>query len=97
MSMDMITLQIRISGKVQGVWFRASAKDAALSNGVRGKVWNDANGDVVAIAQGPLERLQDFVQWCHQGPQLARVENVEVNQFETDEVFAAFEITKHEL
>ena len=92
--MNIITLRIRISGKVQGVWFRASAKDSALSIGIKGKVWNEPNGDVGVIAQGAQEKLEEFIQWSHHGPQLARVENVEVNQFETDEVFSSFEIVR---
>ena len=90
----MITVSLRISGKVQGVWYRASAKDAALGIGIKGKVWNERNGDVGAIAQGTREQIDAFVLWCKEGPPLAKVQDVKVENVNTAEIFDSFEITR---
>jgi len=90
----MITVRLHISGKVQGVWYRASAKDAAIQLGVNGKVWNENNGDVGAIVQGTQEQIDAFVDWCRKGPPLARVNEVAVEQYEVNEIFTAFGITR---
>jgi acylphosphatase len=90
----MVTLQLRISGKVQGVWYRASAKDAAISFGVKGKVWNESNGDVGVIAQGEKENVDAFVSWCWQGPPLASVKDVIVQALETEDIYSSFDISK---
>lgn len=91
----MITISLRISGKVQGVWFRASAKDAAISIGVKGKVWNEPNGDVGAIAQGTQEQIDAFIDWCKKGPPLARVSDVKVAYVTSSEIYDSFEITRN--
>ena len=90
----MITVSLRISGKVQGVWYRASAKDAALGIGIKGKVWNERNGDVGAVAQGTREQIDAFVKWCKEGPPLAKVQDVKVENVNTAEIFDSFEITR---
>ena len=68
--------KLHISGKVQGVWYRASAKDKAISLGLTGKVWNEKDGSVGAIVQGPVNKILEFIDWCKKGPQLSQVENV---------------------
>jgi len=90
----METVRLHISGKVQGVWYRASAKDKAISLGLTGKVWNERNGDVAILAQGSHNQIMKFVEWCKVGPPLAKVEEVKVENVETTEVFSSFEITK---
>ena len=90
----MITVSLRISGKVQGVWYRASAKDAALGIGIKGKVWNERNGDVSAVAQGTREQIDAFVKWCKEGPPLAKVQEVKVENVDTVEIFDSFKITR---
>jgi acylphosphatase len=91
----MITVALRISGKVQGVWFRASAKDAAISIGIRGKVWNEPNGDVGALAQGTQDQIDAFIDWCKQGPPLAHVTDVKVENVVSSETYESFEITRY--
>ncbi len=71
---------ILITGQVQGVWYRASAQRKASELGLRGFVKNMPNGSVYAEAEGPAESLQAFVNWCHRGPELARVEKVEARE-----------------
>lgn len=90
----MQTIRLHIIGKVQGVWYRASTKDKAISLGLTGQVWNDPDGSVRAIAQGAEEQLAELVSWCHEGPQLAKVEEVIVNDHPTEIIYPAFEITK---
>lgn len=73
-------LTIRVSGKVQGVFFRASTKEQADFFGVKGFVRNEVNGDVYIEAEGEEVRLQEFLKWCGQGPSRARVDNVNVEE-----------------
>lgn len=64
---------IRVSGKVQGVFFRVSAKDEADRLGITGLVRNEPDGSVLIDAEGPPETLALFADWCRQGPPRARV------------------------
>jgi acylphosphatase len=66
-------LLIRVSGKVQGVFFRASAKDEADRLGITGIVRNEPDGSVFIDAEGQPEALTLFTHWCRQGPPRARV------------------------
>ncbi len=88
------TVKIQITGKVQGVWFRASAKDEALILGLKGKVWNNPDHSVGAIAQGPDEKISAFVEWCKKGPPLARVEDVLVDDLNSAISYQTFEISR---
>ncbi len=90
----MKTFQLRITGKVQGVWYRASAKDKALSLGLKGKVWNERDGAVGVVVQGTDQNLSQFIEWCKEGPVLAEVDEVIVNGVSVDNVYTSFEITK---
>ena len=67
-----------ISGRVQGVFYRASAQQEAMRLGLVGEVRNLPDGSVEAIAEGPKERIEDFIAWCRRGPPAAEVENVRV-------------------
>lgn len=91
----MVTVSLRISGKVQGVWYRASAKDAAIGIGIKGKVWNERNGDVGVIVQGTQEQIDTFIKWCKEGPPLAKVQDVKVEDVNTEEIYNSFEITRN--
>lgn len=71
---------ITIQGKVQGVWYRASAQAAARQLGLVGFVKNLPDGQVYAEAEGPESDLQEFVKWCQRGPELAKVELVQVTE-----------------
>ena len=75
-------LNIYISGRVQGVWYRASARKKALELGLKGRVSNLPDGRVYAEAEGTRAQLNAFVEWCQQGPELARVDGVEVAEGE---------------
>lgn len=73
-------LNIRVQGKVQGVWFRATTKKIADQMHIKGFVRNEADGSVYIEAEADAETLFKFVLWCHQGPEGARVEKVETQE-----------------
>jgi acylphosphatase len=74
------TLQIIVTGTVQGVYFRQSAKEKAVSLGIKGTVKNTADGTVSIIASGDHKSLQKLIDWCCVGPSKAEVANVHVEK-----------------
>ena len=70
---------IKITGIVQGVYFRATTWDKARELGVKGFVRNQADGSVYIEAEGDEAVLKKFIDWCHSGPAAARVDQVEVD------------------
>lgn len=87
-------VRLRITGRVQGVFFRQSAKEEALRLGLCGWVRNTWDGDVEATVQGPPAGVDEFVSWCHQGPPHAWVESVEVEETEATEQFQTFRVVR---
>ena len=73
---------IKIYGKVQGVFFRASTREKAKELGVNGFVENLENGAVYIEAEGSKEKLEELVKWCHEGPASAEITKVEVEERE---------------
>lgn len=76
--MDMVRARVFISGRVQGVFFRASTREEARQAGVRGWVQNLSDGRVEAVFEGERAAVQQLISWCHRGPPAAEVENVVV-------------------
>lgn len=70
-------VQLRIRGRVQGVSFRAYARDEARRLGLVGWVRNLPDGSVEAVAEGPRTVLDRFVAWCQTGSPRAEVEHVD--------------------
>jgi acylphosphatase len=70
-----------ITGRVQGVWFRASTKREAERLGVTGHAANLADGSVEVIACGAPEAVEALIAWLHRGPPQARVERVAVEDW----------------
>jgi acylphosphatase len=68
--------QFFISGRVQGVYFRAATQSCARKLGLTGWVRNLPDGRVQALAQGSFTALQEFEKWLWQGPEDAEVEKV---------------------
>ncbi len=68
----------RITGRVQGVWFRGSTQDRAVALGVTGWARNEPDGSVTVFACGDYDAVDRLVAWLHDGPRLARVDTVEV-------------------
>ena len=84
---------LRIHGTVQGVSFRASARDQARRLKLGGWVRNLADGDVEAMAEGGPDDVDAFIQWCHQGPAEADVESVTLTEEKPKKgEFSTFEI-----
>lgn len=89
----MPAVQLLIRGKVQGVFFRASAKDVADEIGIRGWVKNTEEGDVEILASGSHDQLQKFIEWCKIGPRRAIVTNVEVTNVD-EQNFKSFDVIR---
>lgn len=89
----MPTISLTISGKVQGVFFRQSTRDFAISLGLTGFVENKTGGDVYIVATGPKEKLDHLIAWSRQGPPKALINNVTVAQL-PDQVFESFTIRR---
>jgi acylphosphatase len=66
-----------ITGRVQGVFYRASARSEAERQGLTGWVRNRDDGAVEAVAEGSEAALQAFIAWCRRGPPAARVDRIE--------------------
>jgi acylphosphatase len=74
--------RVRIRGRVQGVWFRASTAERAGQLGLCGRAENSPDGSVLVHAAGPPEALARLIEWLHRGPPMARVDAVEVEVME---------------
>ncbi|MCX6765750.1 MAG: acylphosphatase [Candidatus Moranbacteria bacterium] len=70
-------LRIKIYGRVQGVFFRHSAREKAEELGISGFARNEPDGTVYIEAEGGKVKLEKFLEWCRKGPPLARVEKVD--------------------
>lgn len=77
MSAGLRRVRVLISGGVQGVSYRASARREAQRLGVCGWVRNLADGRVEAVLEGRAEAVEQMLTWCHRGPEYARVDGVE--------------------
>lgn len=78
MSDETVTRQLRIHGRVQGVYYRASMVAEATRLGLHGWVRNRADGSVEALAQGGAPAVQALLDWARRGPPQALVERVDV-------------------
>lgn len=78
----METVHLIISGKVQGVFYRASAKKKAEEFNITGWIKNTKNGDVEAMITGEIEDIGQFVKWCKSGPDRASVTDVILHKAE---------------
>lgn len=76
----MIRVSLIISGKVQGVFFRALAWEKAKELGVKGWAANEADGTVHIIAEGSENQVNELIDWCHSGPSTAQVEKVDIEK-----------------
>jgi len=72
-----VAVEVRINGRVQGVWFRAWTRGEATALGLAGWVRNEADGAVRALLVGPRAAVDEMLARCREGPPLARVDSVE--------------------
>jgi acylphosphatase len=73
---------IKVYGKVQGVFFRSTTTDLANELNIKGRVKNEQDGSVFIQAEGSQEKLNRFIEWCQNGPENAEVERVETSEDE---------------
>ena len=88
----MKNVHVKISGRVQGVFFRASTKQKAEQLGLKGWVRNTPDGRVEAIFEGEEHLIKYMLEWCNQGPPLARIDKVEVKNQNPTNGFEGFSI-----
>jgi len=88
----MKAVRFLIGGKVQGVWFRASARDQAVALNLRGFARNLADGRVEVLAIGDDDAVEQLAQWLHFGPPQARVDELERIETEEDVHVDGFEL-----
>ena len=81
-----------VKGKVQGVFFRQALKVMAKKKNVFGCVKNLKDGRVEAILEGEDVNVSSLVEWCHEGPANARVEDVEIRNEKYKGEFSKFEV-----
>ena len=88
----MKAVRFLIGGKVQGVWFRASARDQAVALNLRGFARNLADGRVEVLAIGDDDAIEQLAQWLRFGPERAQVDELERIETEEDVDVDGFEI-----
>ena len=89
----MKAIKAKVTGKVQGVYFRQHTLNKAQELGVRGFVRNEADKSVYLEAEGEEQAVNELLAWCHRGPRLARVDEVVV-ELQTPQGFSSFEIIR---
>lgn len=85
-------INVIISGDVQGVGFRAWARGVARKLGLVGWVKNREEGSVEVVAEGEKKELEKLIMDCHDGPDMAMVEMVDVTWEEPTDEFVGFEV-----
>ncbi len=83
---------LKITGKVQGVFYRDSSREKAQQLGLSGYAKNMQDGSVEALVQGEESAIKAFVDWAAQGPPSAEVENVEVKWQSPGDTLSGFDI-----
>jgi acylphosphatase len=85
-------LRLLISGRVQGVFFRAAAAQESQGRGLRGWARNLPDGRVEVVAEGARKNLLMLMAWAHRGPPAARVEEVEEHWSQAQGMAAGFAV-----
>ena len=89
---DTLTVNMKITGKVQGVGFRYFVLRQAQKLGINGWVSNKSNGNVEAFAQGEKADLERFISKVKEGPSFSRVEDVSLNWVNEADQYFGFEL-----
>lgn len=90
---DTTTVQLRISGRVQGVWYRGWTVDKATELGLSGWVRNITDGTVEALVNGPQAKVDEMIAACRKGPVLARVDDIKTHVVDPPGYGGAFPTT----
>ena len=91
-NLETVLVTAVISGRVQGVLFRASTRHKAQELALVGYVKNVPNGKVVLVAEGHKKNIKEFLTWVRKGPQFAKVEAVKVHWEKAHGTFPDFSI-----
>jgi acylphosphatase len=75
---------VYVSGRVQGVYFRATTRDEATERGVDGWVRNLDDGRVEAVFEGDPDAVEEMVDFCYEGTEMANVSTVDVEEEEPE-------------
>ena len=89
-----VRVHLKINGRVQGVYFRASTVAQAQRLGITGSVANAPDGSVEVVAEGTRARIEELVAWCRLGPSGAKVTNVEIGWEKATCEFTSFGIRR---
>ena len=92
---DAARVHLKISGRVQGVYFRASTVEQARRLGVTGWVMNCRDSSVEVVAEGEREQLEELIGWCRSGPPGAQVKEVRAEWEVSKEEFQSFFIKRN--
>lgn len=90
--MSMKRVHVLLTGRVQGVFFRESARQEAADLGVKGWIRNMPDGRVEGVFEGDDARVDALVQWCRDGPDRAAVEDVAVEEEPAMDSFEEFQV-----
>ena len=92
--LETCSVHLRIYGRVQGVYYRASMLQEAQQLQLTGWVTNCPDGSVEAVAEGGKAKLDALIAWCHQGPPGARVAGVDAQWQRPENSFVGFTIRR---
>lgn len=91
---DKIRVHLVIEGRVQGVFFRATALAQANRLGITGWVKNRPDGSVEIVAEGEQNKIEKWIDWCRQGPPGADVHHLHVDREAFQNEFQSFRISR---
>ena len=86
--------ELKITGRVQGVFYRQSTLETATRLGLTGWAKNCLDGSVEAVFEGDSNAIEQAIEWCKQGPPAARVEEVVVDWLDFQDEFTSFGIRR---
>jgi acylphosphatase len=86
--------EVIVKGRVQGVFYRASARDEGERLGLKGEVRNLPDGSVELVAEGEQTALEELIAWCRRGPPMAEVEEVSIRWLTGSGGFSTFRVTR---
>ncbi|WP_303722353.1 acylphosphatase [Malonomonas rubra] len=92
--MSQTRASIRVTGRVQGVWFRQSTKNMADQLGLTGWVRNNPDNSVSAVFEGPRETVKKAIEWCKHGPDLAFVDELQIEWQEATGEYELFHVVR---
>jgi acylphosphatase len=91
---DQTRVHLKIQGRVQGVYFRASTVTQAQRFALTGWVRNCPDGAVEVVAEGGRAAVEELIAWCRQGPEGARVSHVQLEWEQPQNNFVGFSIRR---